>query len=88
MAKTQKEESGGTLVRGADGELYYIPDEKLEVFRLPPAKAASARKVIGAAGEVLPLSVLRGPAVRKAGLSMEDYKIVSVVNVGAIRSVP
>jgi hypothetical protein len=85
---TKKDESGGTLVRGADGELYYIPDAKLEAFRLPQAKATAARKLIGSGSDVLPLSVVRGPAVRKAGLSMEDYTIVSVVNVGAIRNVP
>jgi hypothetical protein len=31
----------GTLVRGADGALYFIPDSVLEPFRLSDAQAAS-----------------------------------------------
>jgi hypothetical protein len=81
------EEAGGTLVRGADGELYFIPDEKLDAFRLPQTKAGSARKLVAGSGEVMTLSVLRGPAVRKAGLAASETTTVSVVNVGAIRQV-
>lgn len=79
-----EQEGGGTLVRGADGELYYIPDAQLEAFRLPEEKAESARKLIGDGG-ALTLSVLRGPAVPRAGLAISNTETVSVVSIAAIR---
>jgi hypothetical protein len=35
--------NSGVLIRGSDGELYYIPDDKLSTFRLDPQKSAEAR---------------------------------------------
>ncbi len=36
MAKTSvKPSRKGTLVRGADGNLYFIPDSKIQVFSVP-----------------------------------------------------
>lgn len=33
--KSRKSRTEGTLIRGADGLLYFIPDDKLEAFRVP-----------------------------------------------------
>jgi hypothetical protein len=78
-------EDGGTLLRGADGELYFIPDDKLDAFRLDQRKTQGARNLLDGAGDLVTLSVAAGPAVRRAGLRAADTTTVSVVNVGAIR---
>jgi hypothetical protein len=81
----EAQEGGGTLVRGADGALYYIPDDKLEAFALPDDQAEEARELIGHERDIVTLSVARGPAVRRSGLAFSNTDTVSVVNVAAIR---
>jgi hypothetical protein len=68
------EDAAGTWVRGADGFLYFIPDEDMEAFRVPEREAASTPEGSdelasgGGAYEpgkdegVEPLPALRGPA--------------------------
>jgi hypothetical protein len=80
-----KDEDGGTLLRGADGELYFIPDDKLAAFKLEEKQTDNARKLIKGAGDLVTVSVLAGPTVRRAGLRAADTTTVSVVSVGAIR---
>jgi hypothetical protein len=43
MADTQ---SKGTMIRGADGSLYYISDDKMQSFKLPDEHTADARKAL------------------------------------------
>jgi hypothetical protein len=38
--------NSGVLIRGSDGELYYIPDDKFSAFRLDPQKSREARAVL------------------------------------------
>lgn len=85
MADNEKQFSGGTLMRGADGGLYFIPDDDLEAFRLPDKKATAAKKLLGTQNAIQDLTVLRGPAVKRIGLRAADTTTVSVVNIGAIR---
>jgi hypothetical protein len=52
-------QSKGTLIRGADGALHFIPDDQLQSFRLPDEHTAEARKILDqhnvkAEGGVLP----------------------------------
>lgn len=81
----QEREGGGTLVRGADGALYFIPDDKLQAFRLSEERADSARELIGSGGDLVTVTVARGPAVKRSGLLVGGSDTVSVVNVAAIR---
>lgn len=66
----------GTMVRGADGALYVIPDDDLEAFRVPEKVAAPAlelltelEKSVGAPKRLNPalhaLPAIRGPLGRK-----------------------
>lgn len=42
--KNPEELGKGTLIRGADGALYFIPEEKMESFRLDREKTEDAIK--------------------------------------------
>jgi hypothetical protein len=42
--------SKGTMIRGSDGSLYYIPDDKMQSFKLPDAQTADARKMLDDCG--------------------------------------
>ena len=56
MSKKAEEEVKGTLICGADGVVYFIPNEDLEAFRVPEEHAAPVREGLrepaAAAGEV------------------------------------
>lgn len=64
------EEVSGTWLRGADGGLYFIPDEDLEAFRIPDEMAQPTLADVDAAdveayewdsSDVIPLAAVRGP---------------------------
>jgi hypothetical protein len=80
-----EKEAGGTLMRGPDGGLYYIPDDKLEAFRLPEDQIPETPDLMGKEGDLPNASALKGPAVQRAGLVASDTTTVSVVNIAAIR---
>jgi hypothetical protein len=42
--------SKGTVIRGADGSLYYISEDKMQSFKLPDEHTAEARKMLDDAG--------------------------------------
>jgi len=39
-------QSKGTLIRGADGALHFIPDDQMQSFRLPDQHTVDARKML------------------------------------------
>lgn len=39
-------QSKGTLIRGADGGLHFIPDDQMQSFRLPDEHTMEARKML------------------------------------------
>ena len=41
--RTRKKSAKGTLIRGADGSLYHIPDKDLGAYRLPDELTGEAR---------------------------------------------
>jgi hypothetical protein len=51
----------GTMVRGADGALYFIPDQKLEAFRIPDEQAAPVNQALDTRREVQGYSFLAQP---------------------------
>lgn len=86
MKQSGSGEDGGTLIRGADGALYFVPDEKLEAFRVPDRTAHAARDQLGDKGQTQILGTLSGDVVQnKLGLRADDNTTVSVVNIAAIR---
>ncbi len=46
MAEQSKHEAPGTLLRGPDGHLYFIPDHALQPFRVPEQHEPAAEKLI------------------------------------------
>ncbi|PYR60027.1 MAG: hypothetical protein DMF91_13290 [Acidobacteria bacterium] len=50
MAKGERTsmDISGTLIRGAEGALYFVPDEDLEAFRVPDAQAKDVKKELDA----------------------------------------
>lgn len=65
----------GTMIFGADGAVYFIPDEHLEAYRVPDDRAAEARALEGMADvqgfsdlpNVASPLTLRGPLASRAG---------------------
>lgn len=79
------EETGGTLIRGADGTLYFIPDSKLQSFRVPDDKASSVQRVLSQQERVVSVDIIRGRPARDTSLIGSDSATISVANVAAIR---
>ncbi len=46
MAEQEKQPVAGTLIRGADGYLYFVSDEDLEARRLPDEQTKEARRYL------------------------------------------
>jgi hypothetical protein len=42
--------SKGTVIRGADGSLYYISEDKMQSYKLPDERTAEARKMLDELG--------------------------------------
>lgn len=90
MAQDKDTPGGGTILRGDDGELYFIPQDALEAFRLDDKRSAAVEETIGAvrgrgdSGELL--STLPAPVGRRLGLLASDNEPTQVaVNIGAMR---
>jgi hypothetical protein len=81
MGESEAEEAilDGTLIRGSEGELWFVPTEDLEAFRVPDDVAAKARREMDERPDVFPplpegsaspeLSVavaIRGPLGRRS----------------------
>ena len=64
--RKRKTSNKGTLIRGADGALYHIPDSALKAYRLPDHLTGEARKLMDRKGMKPKGSHV--PAVRAAGL--------------------
>lgn len=67
MPRRRRQSKRGTVVRGADGLLYYIPANQMKSLRLPAQDTASVRSVldmekIKAHGKLLPAFHARGLA--------------------------
>jgi len=58
--------SKGTVIRGADGSLYYISDDKMQSFKLPDEHTGEARKVLDDAGMKAQAALV--PALHGEGL--------------------
>jgi hypothetical protein len=86
MAEGQYQEPEGSLIRGADGALYFIPDDQLQAFRLPEAQATEAARLFDLGGEPgLVSGRIRGPEARRLGLRVSDASDVGLINLGALR---
>jgi hypothetical protein len=53
MPKAAEEDINGTLIRGAAGKLYFIPDDAIERFRVPEERAREVREVLEHAPGIL-----------------------------------
>lgn len=78
-------DDGGTLIRGADGALYYISDEKLKGYLLSEEDAKGLRGELDRQESVSILGTMRGRRVQELGLVEGGSTTVSVVNLGAAR---
>lgn len=82
----QKQEKGGSLIRGADGALYFIPDEKLSSFKLPEEEAYLAEKLLFHPDNFQFASSIRGRLVEDSlGLRASGSTTVSIMNLSSIR---
>ena len=51
------EQSGGTVLRGADGSIYFIRNEVLEACRQPPEMAKQLEQLMASENEVQGFSI-------------------------------
>jgi hypothetical protein len=81
-----KREDGGMLIRGVNGELYFIPDEKLNAFIVPEKKALEGVWLFGLQGSSQVFGTIQGSLVKdRLGLRASDTTTVNVINLGALR---
>src|SRR5438128_313995 len=74
----------GTLIRGADGALYFLPDDKLEQFVVEERVATAVQKLLGP--ELLQVQLIPGKRLKKSGvIILSERKTISVVSIGATR---
>ena len=78
-------EKEGTLLRGPDGKLYFVPDEALKAYALDDKKTSALESRFGeglkAAAVTLP-----GKEVVDSGVGALKIKNVLLVNVGSLRT--
>ena len=77
-------EKDGTLIRAADGKLYFIPDDALRPFLLDDKKSAALDIRFGEALKVA-VGNLPGKYVADSGVNAIKVKNILLVNVGAMR---
>lgn len=80
----------GILIRGADGALYFIPDDHLGTFRIADDNSAKARKLLDADREMAKYG--RAPAFYGKGLveKLDPYggSVCTVaIETGKLRSI-
>ena len=90
--QSERSGPGGTLIRGADGSLYFVPDEALETFRLPEDKAARTQQVLDREGEAKGISYaspgvypLEGGPALATGVMISDADTATVASLGSYR---
>jgi hypothetical protein len=77
-------EKEGTLLRGADGKLYFIPDDALKPFALDEKKNAALEERFGD-GMKAAAARLPGKDVSDSGVNAMKAQNVLLVNLGALR---
>ena len=74
----------GTVIRGVDGEMYWVPDNKLSAFKLPQEKADKIKNLI-AKCEIDPVVAnLDSKFSESIGIAHAD-EMETFLNLGAIR---
>lgn len=82
----------GTLIRGADGGLYFIPDDQMQAFRLPDEKTVGVHAVLGPqnvpAQPSAPttLTALHGDNLVTAAAAVAGQKPTFTVNLDQLRA--
>jgi hypothetical protein len=87
MSDIKKSKTGGMLVRGVDGDVYFIPDEAMNQFKLPQKLNEEAKKLYEQENihSVL-FGRLKGTLVRdKLGAVSDDDATVICTNTLALR---
>jgi hypothetical protein len=75
----------GTILRGADGKLYFIPDDALKPFALDEKKNAALEDRFGE-GLKAAAATLPGKDVTDSGVGALITRNVLLVNLGALRT--
>jgi hypothetical protein len=85
--KRSPKEAAGTWVRGADGDLYFIPDEDMKAFRVEGAEQGRRRSSGRGAARIQPLPALHGPSGLK-DITIEGPLALSNLLAGPAAIVP
>ncbi len=83
--KKQAPPSEGTLIRGADGELYYVPDDKLGAFKVTKQQHESLKKGFGKNFQ-RQLGRFDGTALAKIGINAAMGQPVLLVDLKQLRA--
>lgn len=89
MSDIKKSKTGGMLIRGVDGDVYFIPDEAMNQYKLPRKLNEEAKKLYQQENihKVL-FGNLSGPLVRdKLGVVGDDDETVICVNTLQLRKI-
>jgi hypothetical protein len=82
--KKQATPAEGTLIRGADGELYYVPDDKLAAFKVGRDQHEALKKDFGKNFQ-RQLGRFDGEALAKVGINANKTQPVLLVDIKQLR---
>jgi len=88
MPEVQKSQTGGMLVKGVDGDVYFIPDEAMSQFKLPEKINNEAKKLYEQGNKhAVVFGAIDGPLVRdQLGAMASDEKTVICTNTLQLRN--
>jgi hypothetical protein len=75
----------GTVIRGVDGNIYWIPDNKLSAFRLPDDKAAKIKSLIDESKLDPLVANLDNKFSKSIGIARGEEETETLLNLGAVR---
>lgn len=85
MKSQQGKDDGGTLIRGAEGALYFIPESELQAFRVDEETTKRVHEVLDQEEDVRILTALpEAVAQKRLGLRAGGATVVCV-NTNAVR---
>lgn len=75
----------GIVIRGVDGAIYWIPDNKLSAFKLPDDKAAKVKSLIDESKMDPLVANLDNKFSQSIGIARGEEETETLLNLGAVR---
>ena len=84
-AKDMGSPGPGTVIRGVDGAIFWIPDNKLSAFRLPDDKADKIKSLLDESKMDPLVANLDSKFSQSIGIARGEEETETLLNLGAVR---